>query len=131
MSRTSTTVTGKKASSAESGKGSRKASSSGVRQGAASVPGKSAAAAASTQERTPMSKRAAAGKAGAARNAGGRTGSAARGVPATSREEMIATAAYFRAEHRGFSEGDPVADWLAAEEEIDAMLHAPAGPAIH
>lgn len=38
------------------------------------------------------------------------------------REEMIAVAAYFRAEHRGFDGGDPVVDWLAAESEVDAML---------
>jgi len=32
-------------------------------------------------------------------------------------------AAYFHAEHRGFNGGDPVADWLAAEAEIDLALH--------
>ncbi len=35
---------------------------------------------------------------------------------------MIAEAAYYRAEHRGFWCGDPVTDWLEAEDEIDAML---------
>ena len=35
---------------------------------------------------------------------------------------MIAEAAYYHAERRGFQEGDPVADWLEAEKEIDAML---------
>jgi Protein of unknown function (DUF2934) len=40
-----------------------------------------------------------------------------------SREEMISVAAYFRAEHRGFGEGDSLADWLAAEAEIDAVLN--------
>jgi hypothetical protein len=39
------------------------------------------------------------------------------------REEMISVAAYYRAEHRGFGGGDPLADWLAAEAEIDAMLN--------
>jgi Protein of unknown function (DUF2934) len=38
------------------------------------------------------------------------------------RRQMIAEAAYFRAEHRGFSEGDTVADWLEAEDEIDTRL---------
>jgi len=38
------------------------------------------------------------------------------------REEMISVAAYFRAEQRGFGEGDSLADWLAAEAEIDAMF---------
>ena len=35
---------------------------------------------------------------------------------------MIAEAAYFRAERRGFQGGDPVADWLEAEAEINARL---------
>jgi DNA anti-recombination protein RmuC len=35
---------------------------------------------------------------------------------------MIADAAYFRAERRGFNSGDPVADWLEAEAEVDARL---------
>ncbi len=38
------------------------------------------------------------------------------------REEMISVAAYYRAEHHGFADGDSLADWLAAEAEIDAML---------
>lgn len=33
--------------------------------------------------------------------------------------EMIAEAAYYRAEQRGFSDGDPITDWLWAEAEID------------
>ncbi len=36
------------------------------------------------------------------------------------REEMIAVAAYYRAEHRGSMSGNPVDDWLTAEAEIDA-----------
>jgi hypothetical protein len=38
------------------------------------------------------------------------------------RYRMIAEAAYFRAEARGFRGGDPVADWLEAEAEIDRLL---------
>ena len=38
------------------------------------------------------------------------------------RRQMIALAAYFRAEQRGFAPGDPVADWLDAEREIDERL---------
>ncbi|MBV6415661.1 MAG: hypothetical protein CMLOHMNK_00174 [Steroidobacteraceae bacterium] len=34
----------------------------------------------------------------------------------------ISRAAYFRAEHRGFEPGHDVEDWLAAEDEIDAIL---------
>jgi chromosome segregation ATPase len=43
------------------------------------------------------------------------------------RHEMIAEAAYFRAERRGFDGGDPLIDWMEAEAAIDAMLGNPAG----
>lgn len=36
----------------------------------------------------------------------------------TARQHMIAEAAYFRAEHRGFETGHELEDWLAAEAEI-------------
>jgi hypothetical protein len=35
---------------------------------------------------------------------------------------MIAKAAYFRAEGRGFQAGDRVRDWLEAQAEVDAVL---------
>lgn len=38
------------------------------------------------------------------------------------RWNMIADAAYYRAEKRGFVGGDPAEDWLAAEAEIDAQI---------
>jgi hypothetical protein len=38
------------------------------------------------------------------------------------RRQRIAEAAYFRAERRGFAGGDPVADWIDAEHEVDAEL---------
>jgi Protein of unknown function (DUF2934) len=37
---------------------------------------------------------------------------------------LIAEAAYYRAERRGFIGGDPVADWLEAEAEIDRRVRA-------
>jgi len=40
------------------------------------------------------------------------------------REAMIAEAAYFRAEARGFEAGHELEDWLAAEREIDMLLEA-------
>lgn len=40
------------------------------------------------------------------------------------RHRMISEAAYHLAEHRGFEGGDPHADWLAAEAEIDRRLAA-------
>ncbi len=38
------------------------------------------------------------------------------------RHAMIAETAYLRAAARGFSGGDPVADWLASERDVDALL---------
>ena len=38
------------------------------------------------------------------------------------RHQMIAEAAYLRAEMRGFGDGDPLDDWLAAEREVDSLL---------
>lgn len=43
-------------------------------------------------------------------------------VTAEERYRMIAEAAYFRAERRGFLGGDMAEDWLQAESEIDRML---------
>lgn len=43
-------------------------------------------------------------------------------VSAEQRREMIAKAAYYRANRRHFQGGDPVADWLYSEKEIDALL---------
>ncbi|MEO8223450.1 MAG: DUF2934 domain-containing protein [Gammaproteobacteria bacterium] len=58
---------------------------------------------------------------------------AARAVPVTSEEawvgedryRMIAEAAYFRAEQRGFVSGSELTDWLAAEIEVDDSLADP------
>lgn len=38
------------------------------------------------------------------------------------RMRLIAEAAYFKAEQRGFAEGDELGDWIEAEAEIDALL---------
>jgi Protein of unknown function (DUF2934) len=37
---------------------------------------------------------------------------------------MIAEAAYYRAEKRGFAHGMALDDWLEAEKEIDALTRA-------
>ena len=50
------------------------------------------------------------------------------GVSPEQRHQMIAEAAYLRAERRGFSLGDPLDDWLAAEQEIDTLLSENAAP---
>lgn len=46
-------------------------------------------------------------------------------ISAEERHRMIAEAAYFKAEQRGFRWGDSVDDWLAAEAEIDELLGIP------
>jgi len=40
------------------------------------------------------------------------------------RWRMIAEAAYYIAQQRGFAGGDSTADWLAAESAVDARLKA-------
>ena len=40
------------------------------------------------------------------------------------REYMIAEAAYYRAERRGFSPGNEMEDWLQAETEIDSLIQS-------
>lgn len=46
------------------------------------------------------------------------------------RHEMVATAAYYVAEQRGFAAGHDVDDWLAAESAVEATLgRVPARPA--
>ena len=44
------------------------------------------------------------------------------------RHRMIETAAYYRAKKRGFSDGDPVKDWLEAEGEIEGEVEAEDDP---
>jgi hypothetical protein len=38
------------------------------------------------------------------------------------REQMIAEAAYYIAEHRHFEGGDPLSDWLQAQSDIDSNI---------
>jgi hypothetical protein len=45
-------------------------------------------------------------------------------IDAEARYRMIAELAYSKAEKRGFENGSPVDDWLAAEREVDATLMA-------
>lgn len=40
------------------------------------------------------------------------------------REQMIAEAAYFRAEQRGFVSGNEMSDWLQAEADVESVLHS-------
>lgn len=38
------------------------------------------------------------------------------------REQMIAEAAYYHAERRGFEPGNEMSDWLQAEADVEAVL---------
>jgi len=49
-------------------------------------------------------------------------------APLVSREAMIATAAYYLAEHRGFETGCELDDWLAAESEVNLRLKRLSSP---
>jgi hypothetical protein len=44
------------------------------------------------------------------------------GVSAQDRQRMIADAAYYRAQARGFEPGYELEDWLQAEADIDCTL---------
>jgi len=58
---------------------------------------------------------------------GGQTRGANKSVQSSSagydcpREQMIAEAAYFRAEERGFVPGHEMSDWLQAEADVEAL----------
>ena len=41
------------------------------------------------------------------------------------RRQMIAEAAYYRAEHRHFEPGLDMEDWVEAEQQIDAAMSRP------
>lgn len=51
-----------------------------------------------------------------------RAGAGKKPIAAHERERMIATAAYFRAQQRGFAPGHEEEDWLHAEAEVDRLL---------
>ena len=48
------------------------------------------------------------------------------GVTPEERHRMIAETAYFLAQERGFTGGDPVSDWIEAERRVDRQLFAAA-----
>ncbi|WIM06258.1 MAG: DUF2934 domain-containing protein [Candidatus Nitricoxidivorans perseverans] len=44
------------------------------------------------------------------------------GVTPTEHEQMVAVAAYYLAEQRGFSSGQEMEDWLRAEKDIESLM---------
>jgi len=51
-----------------------------------------------------------------------RTAAPRAALPAEQRHAMIAVAAYYIAQHRGFEAGRELEDWLRAESQIDGAL---------
>lgn len=47
--------------------------------------------------------------------------SAVAGGDACPREQMIAEAAYYHAERRGFAPGNEMSDWLQAEADVEGL----------
>ncbi len=41
------------------------------------------------------------------------------------RARMVAEAAYYRAQRRGFQQGDQTTDWYEAEKEVEVILSRP------
>jgi len=72
----------------------------------------------------PAAGKAAARKTTARKAAGAKARPAAAPRSAAEREEMVRTAAYFRAERRGFAPGYEWEDWLAAEAEVSGPAAA-------
>lgn len=67
-----------------------------------------------TAKRTSSAKKATSGSARSSRSV--------KASPSIDRERMVSEAAYFLAEQRGFAGGDPLQDWLQAEQQVDATL---------
>jgi len=58
---------------------------------------------------------------GSSRQARGPVESDSGGCP---REQLIAEAAYYRAEQRGFAPGNEMSDWLQAEADVESVLRS-------
>ena len=56
------------------------------------------------------------------RKASGATKDSKKNITGDERRRMVAEAAYYLAEGRGFAGGDPKQDWLDAEADVDAAL---------
>lgn len=77
---------------------------------------------ASRISKTPQTKAPPRTSVAPARKARAKTAPKSHEISPDLRQQMIAEAAYLRAEQRNFSPGDPQDDWLAAEREIDMLL---------
>lgn len=69
----------------------------------------------------PAAKKAAAAAKSPTRKTAGKSGSRPSGPSPAEREQLVRTAAYFRAQRRGFEPGYEWEDWLAAEAEVSTL----------
>jgi len=104
-------------------------SGAGLAAGATPAPaGRKKAPSTRAEPAPPVTK--AAGKVAPARNgapskkSGNAAPAAADPLSPEDRYRMICDAAYYIAERRGFAPGDPMADWLEAERQVDAAWPA-------
>jgi hypothetical protein len=101
------------------------ASTKGSAKGPSAPARKPVAKSATTAAKKPALKvkgRSAAAAPAAAAKPHSRKAAKAPGVGAEQRRNYIEVAAYHIAERRGFAPGDPLADWVQAEAEIDRLL---------
>lgn len=73
----------------------------------------------------PAARKASPAAKSSARKAAAKPAASNRAPSPVERDEMVRTAAYFRAERRGFAPGYEWEDWLAAEAEVMALVGAP------
>jgi hypothetical protein len=92
-----------------------------TRRPAAKTPAPAAGKSAATGK-APAVRRAAVPKAPATPKAASAPEVPAASAAPVDRDEMVRVAAYFRALRRGFAPGYEVADWLAAQAEVDEII---------
>jgi len=107
----------------------KKAATAPAKKAAAVAPKKPAASAAKAKESAPAKKVSVPKTEKPASKAAAKKSVAPVGAPKSTvtpeeRYHMIQTAAYYRAEQRGFAGGYEMEDWIAGEAQIDAKLNA-------
>ncbi len=112
--KTPTTMNKKKAVSAKAAKPAATSPKS-VKTAPQTAAAKPMTAAASPEKKTAPTKK-------AAMRTKTTTSKSNKSITAEERWQMISEAAYFLAEKRGFSGGNPCDDWTRAESQVDALL---------
>lgn len=122
MATTTKKATAKTSATETSKKPAAKKTASGT---TTSATAKKTSATAATKTSTTKAAKPAEAKAAAPKKApAARKSTKKTSVTPEQRYHMIATAAYYLAERRGFTTGYEMQDWIAAEADIDSMLKA-------